>query len=154
MFYCLFLHIFTYCKYTFFNRPGVARAVLQSPPSVINWFIKCTLWKYLHWLLIGPQITWPVQGLSLVNPSPPPQTPPIFFTAPSVAPENIKYWCYYPHRSRDSLSPVYGIFKRVILYRLTSFHPYKFSNQGVSLLTIFDGRLGETQSEQNICWMS
>ena len=31
-----------------FNRPGVAGAVLQSPPSLTDSVIKCTLWKYLQ----------------------------------------------------------------------------------------------------------
>ena len=37
----------------------VAGAVLQSPPSLIDLLIHKMihgLWKYLHWLLIGPQI--------------------------------------------------------------------------------------------------
>ena len=39
---------------------------------------------------------------------PPNPPPPHFLTAPSAAAEK-KYQCYYPQRSRDSLSPVCGI---------------------------------------------
>ena len=49
-----------FCTLRVVNRPGVAGAVLQSPPLLINSFINSltdVLWKYLHWLLIGPEIT-------------------------------------------------------------------------------------------------
>ena len=33
-------------------------------------------------------------------------------SAPMAWPAERKYWCYYHHRTRDSVSPVYGIFNR------------------------------------------
>ena len=36
------------------NRPGVAGAVLQSPPSLTDYLSECTLWKYLLYIFNKP----------------------------------------------------------------------------------------------------
>ena len=45
------------------------------------------------------------------------------------------YWCYYPHRVRDSLSPVCGIFKLTIkLVDVTNIDLIKWVSQKLSAL--------------------
>ena len=50
---------------TMFNRPGVAGAVPQSPSWLPDSWSQSVCQPFPPELLIGPQITWPVQGHSL-----------------------------------------------------------------------------------------
>ena len=72
------------------NWPHWADSVIESPCPCVTYLSVCLDVRLRHWVqffqkpLIGPEVTWPVPGLSLVLPgSPPPPKKKIFFLTPS-----------------------------------------------------------------------
>ena len=99
---CLMLHLIWGLTS---NRINLSLTAL-SPPNAI--FFKASNWPSDHMIRSWPLIGWP--------PPPLPQTPKphppflfilfLFITQPPKINSPTLYWSCYPHRSRDSLSPV------------------------------------------------
>ena len=83
------------------NRACICGCLLFTESAPLGWFshrvamygclsVYAIRWSFFSRPFIGPEVTWSLQGLSLVPPAPPPNPPSIFFFF--YSPSNFFWW--------------------------------------------------------------